>query len=213
MTPGPPRLTLRAMDTQSTTSPLSQVIGDLFTLSLVDGLAVEAGGKTIKYRTVRLRETTVGDERMAARMAERVATVGGVPKLLVSESDFRYAMTLRHCAQFECDGQVIPQAVLDLEIFGKLSAHDLQLIEERVVLITLAAQVRYGVMTPQQFDEFVAGRMPAQDASPQPVGQTASVGPNGDIAESGPALLADYVGGHAQGAAAGDGAGLGAARI
>jgi len=52
----------------------------LHTLTLVDGIPVERDGKTLRYRTVRLRETTVADERAANRLAERVMTVGGVPK-------------------------------------------------------------------------------------------------------------------------------------
>lgn len=189
------------MDTQS------KHIDDLYTLTLVDGLPTESQGKTLKYRVVKLRETTVADERAAARMAERVLVVGGSPRLLVSESDFRYAMTLRHCEQFVCDGQVIGQALLDLDLFGKLSAHDLQLIEERITLITLAAQVRYGAITQAEFDDFVAGRQVAGvPQSPQPGGQTASVGKYADDAQSGPALLADYSGESAQGAVTGHGA-------
>lgn len=203
-------MTLHAMNPQSTpTSAASaaSTIDDLYSLVLVDGLAAESGGKTLRYRTVRLRETTVADERAAVRMAERVVTVGGVPKLLVSDADFRYAMTLRHCERFTCDGMTLPQAVLDLDVFGKLSPHDLQLIEERVVLITLAAQVRYGVLTQAEFDAFVAGRAPTGGAaSPQPVGQAAGVGPVAGVLESGPALLADYAGGAAHGTAAGHGA-------
>lgn len=188
------------MDTQS------KHIDDLYTLILVDGLPTTSDGKTIKYRTVKLRETTVADERAAARLAERVLLVGGSPKLLVSESEFRYAMTMRHCEQFVCDGQAIPQALLDLDLFGKLSAYDLQLIEERVALITLAAQVRYGAITQAEFDDFVGGRQVAGvPQSPQLGGQAAGVGKYAADAQSGPALLADYAGDPAQGAAAGHG--------
>ena len=35
----------------------------LHTLTLADGLPAERDGKTIRYRTVHLRETTVADER------------------------------------------------------------------------------------------------------------------------------------------------------
>ncbi len=199
--------TLHAMNTQSTPAVVSSSIDDIFHLTLADGLPAEVGGKTIKYRTVRLRETSVADERIAARMAERVMTVGGVPKLLVSESDFRYAMTMRHCEYFECDGTKLPLAVLDLDTFGKLSPYDLQLLEERVVLVTLAAQLRYGVITQADFDQFAAGRIPAgSNASPQPVGQAADVGSNAGLPESGPALLADFTGGGANAAASGHGA-------
>lgn len=194
--------TLHAMNTKSTPAA-SSGIDDLFSLTLVDGLPVEAGGKTLRYRTVKLRETSVADERIAVRLSERVVMLGGVPKLLASEGDFRFAMTMRHCAAFECDGMSIPLDVLDLDVLGKLSPHDLQLIEERVVLITLAAQVRYGTLSQAEFDAFYMGRNPAPTASPQPVGQTASVGADAGHAESGPALLADFTGDAAQGTGGG----------
>ena len=60
---------LHAMNEQ--TAPV--VIDDIYTLVLVDGLPAESGGKTLKYRTVKLRETTVADERAAARLAENSA--------------------------------------------------------------------------------------------------------------------------------------------
>ena len=184
----------------------STSIDDIYSLTLVDGLTLEAAGKPIKYRVVRLRETTVADERIAARLAERLMIVGGVPKLLVSESDFRYALTMRHCEKFVCDGVDLPLALLDLDIFGKLSTHDLQLIEERIFLVTLAAQVRYGTITPQEFEAYATGQQAdSLQKSPQPVGQAAVVGANADHAEPGPALLADYAGSAAHGAAAGHG--------
>lgn len=183
----------------------SSVIDDIHILILVDGLALESGGKTIKYRTVRLRETTVADERMAQRLAERVVLVGGVHKLLVSDVDFGYAMTMRHIEHFSCDGVVIPQALIDLDMLGKLSSHDLGLIEQRVFLLTMAAEVRYGAMTQAEFDLVMSGQTPtvnhAGPNSPQHSGQAADVGQVPADAGSGPSLLTDFVGTAANGAA------------
>lgn len=179
----------------------SGAIDDLHTLVLVDGLPLEQAGKTLRYRTLRLRETNVGDERAAVRMAERMVTVNGKASLVVSEADFRYAMTLRHCESWQCDGQTLSQALLDIETFGKLSTHDLGLIEQRIFLLTLAAQVRYGALSQEEFEHILGGQAPQGVASPQPMGQTASAGAAALGAESGPAMLADYAGGHANGAA------------
>ena len=196
--------TLFGMD--SNTPHAASIIDDLFTLRLVDGLKAESAGKHLFYKVVHLRETSVADERMANRLAERVMNVGGVPKLLVSEADFRYALTMRHIEAFACDGQKIPQGVIDLELFGKLSSHDLGLIEERVFLITMAAEVRYGALTQDAFDELVSGaKTQAAQPSPQPSGQAAELGQADPESESGPALLASYVGGPAGGTAAGHG--------
>jgi phage FluMu protein gp41 len=179
-------------------------IDDLYLLVLADGLPLTQEGRTLRYRTVRLRETTVADERAAVRLAERAVLVAGDYKLLVSEADFRYAMTMMHCAQFECDGMVLPQAMLDAALFGKLSAHDLELIEARIFLMQLAAQVRYGRISAADFAEVAAGRSSQAlelTPSPQPVGQTANVGAGAAASESGPTLLADYVAPSASGAA------------
>ncbi len=178
----------------------ASAIEDLFTVTLDDGLPVESQGKTIRYRTARLRETSVADERIAQRLAERVANVGGVPKLLVSDADFRFALTMRHIESFACDGTTIGQAVIDLDLMGKLSSHDLALIEQRIFLITLAAEVRYGNLSQADFDQVLSGQSGKADKAPQRVGQAEDVGQPAAHAESGPALLADYVGGAAAGA-------------
>jgi len=193
------------MSTHTMTTPgtigASAVIDDLYTLILADGLELVSAGNVIKYRTVKLRETTVADERMAQRLAERVVLVGGAHKLLSSDVDFSYAMTMRHVDQFVCDGMTIPQPMIDLDMFGKLSSHDLGLIEQRVFLLTMAAEVRYGNVTQAEFDDMAGVIAKSGAQSPQHFGQTATVGQVPAGAESGPALLADYVGNPANGAA------------
>ena len=196
--------TVTAADVPGTLPGMNPSIDQLPALVLADGLAVESAGQTIRYRTLQLRETNVADERAAVRMAERVVYVDGQHRLMVSDADFRYAMTYMHIDAFECDGQRLPRAVLSLDVFGKLSAHDLQQIEERVVLMALAAQVRYGLLSQAEFEAYAAGQK--QDgAPPQPVGQTAAVGATALPAEFGPALLADYAGADAASQAAGPG--------
>lgn len=185
-------------------APTTATIADLFTLHLVDGLPVQSDGKTIRYQVVKLRETNVADERTAQRLAERVVFVAGAPKLLVSESEFRFAMTAQHIEAFVCDGQRIPQAVIDLDLIGKLSSHDLGLIEQRVFLINLAAEVRYGNLDQSEFDAVLAGKA-AAPASPQRGGQTVDVGQAAAEPQSGPALLTDFTGDSADRTVTGDG--------
>lgn len=177
-------------------------IDNLFVLHLVDGIPTEQAGKQLRYRVVHLRETTVADERRALRLAERVVSVAGQPKLLASDADFQYALTMCHIAKLECDGQTIGAELIDLDLFGKLSPHDLGLIEQRVFLLNLAAEVRYGLMSQADFDAVLAGQKPAGAAAPQPLGQAAELGAPGAQPEPGPALLTDYLGNDAHGAAA-----------
>lgn len=184
---------------QTTTATLAQVgIDDLFKLILADGLKATMDGKELRYKVVRLRETGVAEERIAVRQAERVVEYRGAPRLLISEADFKLALNAQHIEAFVCDGFTIPAAAIDLDLVGKLSTHDMGLIEQRIALITLAAEVRYGNITPEQFNDIVGGK-PAEQASesPQPVGQAAGVGAAAASPESGPALLADFVGGAA----------------
>lgn len=197
---------LNGMDTQTPTTTPPTRIDDLFTLHLVDGLATQAGAQEVRYRVVRLRETNVNDERAAVKLSERVMVVGGQPRLMSSDAEFRLAMTMRHVTRLEADSaQALDGALLDLDLFGRLSAHDLGLIEQRVFLITLAAQVRYGLIKPEEFDAVVAGKSTEAAAAPQPLGQAAGPGAAAPAAESGPALLADNTRRAAAHAAAGAG--------
>ena len=177
------------MDPQS---PTTTVINDLTSLTLVDGLPVVSEGRTLRYKRVRLRETTVADERAAQRESERVVLVNGMPKLLASDADFRFALTAKHIESFECDGKVIGRHVIDLELIGKLSTHDLGLIEQRVFLINLAAEVRYGAISQAELDAIIAGTAP--QPAPQPRGQAGGVGQAPAQPQPGPALLADFTG-------------------
>ncbi len=178
---------------------------DLYTVTLFDGLPVERGGKPIRYKRVKLRETNTADERDAIRLSERVVMVGGQPKLLMSDADFRFALTMKHIERFECDSMTIDQPMIDLELVGKLSPHDVGLIESRVFLMTLAAEVRYGNLTQEAFDQAWAGSTAPKQA-PQPVGQVASAGAGTAADQPGPQVLADYSGAGAPGAAQSDAA-------
>lgn len=194
------------MDTNTPQMATAATVDDLFTLLLVDGLPVTVEGREARYKRVRLRATNVADERAAQRAAERVVTVGGVPRLVASDAEFQFAMTFQHVEWLECDGQKLYRASMDLDLFGRLSSHDLAQIEQRVFLIELAEEVRYGNMSQADFDAIVSGTRKLESAgSPQHVGQAAGLGQDDPVAESGPALLADFAGGAANRPAAGHG--------
>lgn len=208
------RLTLPAMTPQSTPDAAStnpERIDDLSQLTLADGLPAEVAGKAIRYRQVTLRETGVADERKAEALSERAIQINGSWKLLVSESNFKHVLNMLHIASFHCDDMVIPQALIDLALYDKLSSRDLELIEARIFLLTLASEVRYGNMSQEEFEAITAGLKPPKvgPQSPQPTGQTPGVGAFDQRDESGPALLADYAGAAAQGQAEGHGSAAG----
>lgn len=196
------------MTSQSTPSAESSPvyrIDDLFKLTLLDGLKVMAGGVELRYQMVTLRETSVADERKAERESERAVNVNGAWKLLVSESNFKHVLNMLHIDSLRCDDQVLPKEVIDLDLYDRLSQRDLKAIEERIFLITLSSEVRYGNMTQQEFESIVAGLTPVRPASPQPSGQTSELGAPADQFGAGPAMLADFAGNDTQGAAASHG--------
>ena len=98
------------MDPKNAPITSTATIRDLFALTLHDGLPGERDGVATRFRNVRLRETGVAHERAAVWQAERVFMVGGVPKVLVSDSEFAFAMTVQHIESFECDGVRLPAA-------------------------------------------------------------------------------------------------------
>lgn len=183
---------------------------NLYQVTLKEGLPVLREGKTIKYKTVRLCEVSVVDERWAVRQAERLVLWQGEPRLVVSAEDHKLALTVRHIEAFECDGMELGKDVIDMALIDKLKPVDLALIEDRVFLLEMSLKVRYGELTQAQFDQLVNG--PAKETTaPQPVGPTADAGENPAHAGSGPVMLADHVGQGAGGVADGLGGRTGSA--
>lgn len=175
---------------------------ELLTLHLRVGVPAERGGTTIFYKVVKLREITVADERWAVRMAERLVLWQGQPRLVVSDPDHKLALTVKHIEAFVCDTQSLGPELIDLDLIGKLRPFDLAAIEERVFMIELAAKLRYGEITQQEFDSIFGGK--AQDVrAPQPVGPAAVTGAAAPADESGPVMLADRSGAGADQQAAG----------
>lgn len=178
---------------------------DLFTLHLRVGLPVERDGKPIYYRTVKLRETSVADERWAVRQAERVVLWQGQPRLVVSDADFKLALTARHIEAFLCDSLRIDRDLIDLDLIGKLNPRDLALIEERVFLVEMSARLRFGEITQEQFDAVFAGTAQEPAAAPLSVGPADDAGAAAPGAVPGPVVLAVHAGAGADQQAAGVG--------
>lgn len=166
---------------------------ELFTLILRVGLPVVLGDKKIFYKTVKLREIDGADERWAVRQAERLVLWQGQPRLVVSDSDHKLALTTKHIESFCCDGMTIDGDLIDLDLMGKLKPVDIAAIEERVFMIELAAKLRYGEITQEQYDQ-IFGRKPVEQKAPQSLGPAAVGGAAAPADESGPVMLADRSG-------------------
>lgn len=164
---------------------------DLYVLNLVDGLKSRIGDKEVIYKTVRLRETTVADEIIAVELSERIMTVQGKTTLIVSDELYRLAMNMRHIEAFSCPGlDDIDTDLLDLKMMGRLSTYDMQKIEERVMLISMAAAVRYGTMSQKEFDNVLAG-IGKQTQTKRSEGQAEGMATDDSATQSGPQMLAD----------------------
>ncbi len=165
---------------------------EIFTLHLIDGLQSNVGGKPVFYKTLQLRETNVDDELIAVELAERVVYINGKPTLLLSDEVYRVVLTMRHVDKFQCAGlDDIGLDVLDLNMFRRLSTFDMQRIEERCLLISLAAQVRYGLITAADFDKMIGGDDEKGPHVPRSEGQAEGVGSVGAEHQPGPSMLAD----------------------
>lgn len=175
------------------TNPSSQA-QSLHSVHLRVGLPVRRGDKTIYYKTVRLREVSVADERWAVRQAERVVLWQGEPRLLVSDDDFKLALTTRHIEAFVCDDAEIQLDEISLDMMGRLKPVDLAAIENRVFVMELALKVRYGEITQAAFDAYMKGTASQDQAAPQPVGPAADAGADARAAGSGPVVLASHAG-------------------
>lgn len=178
-----------------------QPVSDLYKLILADGLKLTSEGNEIVYKVVTLRDTNVADERQAEAASERAVMAGGGWKLLVSDSNFKHVLNMLHIESFHCDQTVIPKGIIDLAMYDKLSSRDLELIEQRIFLLTLAAEVRYGNITQAEFESAVSEVVKPLVSTPQPSGQAPTVGVASDLPESGPSLLTDFAGNNAKGEA------------
>lgn len=160
-------------------------------LQLADGLPSQIGGQKVRYKTVHLRETSVADEMAAVELAERVVMHNGKPMLMMSNEIYRVAYNMRYIEKFAQSGMDdIGQDLLNLKMMGTLSPHDMHRIEERILLIELAAQVRYGLMSQEAFDRVFSGEEKGQP-NPRSEGQTEELGEDGPQHQSGPQLLSD----------------------
>lgn len=173
----------------------------LFNLVLVDGLPVIQGDKTVRYKSVVLREINVSHERKAAELSEQLRKIpGGSYRLVVSDESYALSLVMLACEKFEQVGlESIDEHVLDLDLMGKLSRPDLTAIEERVALIEMAALVRHGQMDETEFsrvlDEAFA-KSADQDGAPEKRSEGQTAGDDVDGHASGPSIemLADNTG-------------------
>lgn len=189
-------------------TPIYDALGDddMYVVHLKRGLPATKpngpGGQPLKffYKTVRLCETDMGDERAANRLSERVVLWLGEPRLLQSEVDFKFALTMQHIERFEAGHDKLHKGEFDMATVLKLHPSDWALIETKVYYLNLHVRLRYGEISQAEYDRIVGGKAPAQ--APQPQGPAADAGAHGAASESGPVMLADLTGQGAGGAAA-----------
>ena len=158
---------------------------NLNTVTLIDGLPTTLGADTVYYKTVILRPATVAMDLRAVELSERIVYIEGKPKLLLSDEMYRVAMTMLRIERFVADGSGlgdIDHPLIDLKMMGRLSPQDLEKIEQQTALMDLAAQVRYGNITQEEFDDFFNATPNTQkkESAPQPTGEAGDVDEHAD---------------------------------
>lgn len=155
-------------------------MNDLQQLTLVDGLSIRQGDSDVVYKSVTLRESTVADEIKAAELAQQVGELNGRVVFAPNTDIYTHAMTMLCIVEFSGQGlEPLPAHAINLQTFGRLSRGDVSLIEERMQLIELSAQVRFGLITQQELDAALAeslGDEREAAQSKQPAGQDTELG-------------------------------------
>lgn len=187
------------MNTDIDTILKSPEVRKLYTLELKDGIKVTQGTTEVVLRTVRFRDISYTDETVATAAAERLVHIQGVPQLLLSNAAFKTALNFQYIESIGGPALTLGRGEFTMEMVGRIHPLEWQVIESRVYVLELAAQLRYGQIDPAQFKRWLAGEMPAQ--APQPVGQAEDQGAAPSQSVPGPAVLTDLTDTRAPGAA------------
>ena len=153
--------------------PNNHQLQNLNQVDLLDGLSTRLGDDEVRYRKVKLRPATVAMDLEAVRIAERVVRFEGKPMLLLSDAVYRIAMTMQRIERFCTSAGLddIDSSLIDLNTMGRLTPHDLERIEQQILLMDLAENVRYGNLSTDEFDAIINGTHPQSRKTPQPTGE------------------------------------------
>lgn len=182
---------------------------DLYTLRLIEGVPTTIGTQEVRYRIVRLREICLEDQLAAVEAAERLVRVNGKNVLVLSDEIYAIALSSRHIERFEASGvEPIGRDLIDLKLMGRLHPLDMARIDERIALINLAAQARWGLVPEAKLEAVLAAldadgkpveAKDARDTAPRSPDPAEAVADAHDAARPGPGMLTDYAAANAAG--------------
>jgi hypothetical protein len=140
-------------------------ISDLYTVELVQGLrlkSLHAGGTSAVYKTVFLRESCEKYLHDAIRQVQEMKRgPDGRMHLVHNEALYEAARIAQHIDHFSGNGPDLLASDIDLAVLGQLHPLDVALIADRLLHIELAAQLRWGLITQDEYDLILLGKSSA----------------------------------------------------
>lgn len=136
-------------------------IVDLYTVELVEGLTLRTvnGTKPAVYKTVMLRESCEAYLHAAIREVQELRrTPDGSMRLVHNEALYEASRIAQHIDRFVGGGPDLLSSDIDISVLGKLHPLDVMLIAERLLQIELAAQLRWNLITQDEYDLILMGK-------------------------------------------------------
>lgn len=133
---------------------------DLYTVELVGGLRLRNArtGADAVYKTVMLRESCEAYLHDAIRQVQELRRTPDGMRLVHNQALFEAARIAAHIDRFTGSGPDLVSADIDLAVLGKLHPLDVALIAERLMHIELAAQLRWGMITQDEYELILLGK-------------------------------------------------------
>lgn len=134
---------------------------DLYSVELVEGLVIgEMQGTRAVYKRVYLRESCEQFLHDAIRQVQQLMRgADGRMHLVHNEALYEAARIARHIDRITGNGPELRQPDIDLALLGKMHPLDVARIAEQLLHIELAAQVRWGLITQDEYDLILLGKV------------------------------------------------------
>lgn len=143
---------------------------DLYSVELVEGLPVRnpSNGNIVHYKRVLLREATFQHHQNAMRSVQELRRCAddGVYRLVHNQEALDAARMVQQIDRFTGAGAEIFGSDIDVTILGKLHPLDVMLISDRLLQIELAAQLRWQLITQDEYEMLLAGKTLQREGKP-----------------------------------------------
>lgn len=147
-----------------------EAVSDLYSVELVEGLPVRntSTGQIVHYKRVMLCEATFAHHQNAMRSVQELRRCAddGVYRLVHNQEALDAARMVQQIDRFSGAGADILGSDIDVTILGKLHPLDVMLISDRLLQIELAAQLRWQLITAEEYEMLLAGKTLQREGKP-----------------------------------------------